>query len=38
MSAALIAMIRGEKFNADDTVVFLHTGGNAVLPAYTEEL
>jgi 1-aminocyclopropane-1-carboxylate deaminase/D-cysteine desulfhydrase-like pyridoxal-dependent ACC family enzyme len=36
--AALIAMIREAKFNADDTVVFLHTGGNAVLPAYGEEL
>jgi L-cysteate sulfo-lyase len=36
--AALIAMVREEKFNADETVVFVHTGGNAVLPAYVDEL
>ena len=36
--AALIAMIREEKFNSDETIVFLHTGGNAVLPAYVGEI
>jgi L-cysteate sulfo-lyase len=36
--AALLSMVRAEKFSASDTVVFLHTGGNAVLPAYIGEL
>lgn len=36
--AALIAMVRAGKFSADETVVFLHTGGNAVLSAYAGEL
>jgi 1-aminocyclopropane-1-carboxylate deaminase/D-cysteine desulfhydrase-like pyridoxal-dependent ACC family enzyme len=35
---ALIAMVREGKFSADETVVFLHTGGNAVLSAYAGEL
>ena len=36
--AALLSLIRNEKFGRDDTVIFLHTGGNAVLPAYMGEL
>ena len=36
--AALIAMVRDGRFGADETIVFLHTGGNAVLSAYAGEL
>ncbi len=36
--AALIAQIRAEKFEASDTIIYMHTGGNAVLPAYAGEL
>lgn len=36
--AALLSMVRSERFSAEETVVFLHTGGNAVLPAYLGEL
>ena len=36
--AALIAMARDGQFGADETIVFLHTGGNAVLSAYAGEI
>lgn len=36
--AALLSMVRAGKFEPSETVVFLHTGGNAVLPAYVGEL
>jgi L-cysteate sulfo-lyase len=36
--AALLSMVREQKFTAGDTVVFLHTGGSAVLPAYVRDL
>jgi len=36
--AALIDLIRQGRFTADETVVFIHTGGNAALFAYDKEL
>ncbi len=36
--AALIDMIRGERFNGDDRILFWHTGGTAGLFAYAETL
>ena len=36
--AALADHIKKGRLSRDDTVVFLHTGGNAVLFAYTNEL
>ncbi len=36
--AGMIARVRQGFFNADDTVVFLHTGGSAALFAYSEAL
>ena len=35
--AGLIALIRQKRFDADDTIVFLHTGGMPGLFAYDEE-
>ncbi len=37
-AAALVAMVRRGEVSPDETVVFLHTGGWPVLPAYAEEL
>ncbi len=36
--AGLIGHVRKRKFTPDQTVVFLHTGGTAALPAYADDL